>query len=81
MALRQRLLKAWKLAEQRGKKQQAAIAILNVGSMDDGVERRRRSVSTRRCRFLPGQLTGIEAMRIDAPAPLFLRFRPRPDFR
>jgi hypothetical protein len=28
----------WKLAEQRGEQQQAAIAVLNVGGMDDGVQ-------------------------------------------
>jgi hypothetical protein len=37
-AVGKQLLKEWKLAEQRGKWQQAAIAILNVAGMDDGVE-------------------------------------------
>jgi len=36
-AVGNQLLKEWKLTEQRGQQQNATIAILNVGGMDDGV--------------------------------------------
>ena len=59
--------------EQSGKKQDTAVAILDIGGVNDGVERQITSVSTRRLApFLPLILLPAcsIAMRID-PAPFF----------
>ena len=73
-AVGKQLLKEWKLAEQRGKQQQAAIAILNVGGMDDGVEQETERIDEKMPLLALDQLTGIEAMRIDAGPPFSALF-------
>jgi hypothetical protein len=68
-AVGKQLLKEWKLAEQRGEQQQSAIAILNVGGMDDGVEQQTERIDENMSLLAFDQLAGIEAMRIDAGPP------------
>ena len=66
--------KEWKLAEQRGEQQQAAIAILNVGGMDDGVQQQTECIDQNVPLLALDQLAGIEAMRIDAGPPFSALF-------
>ena len=73
-AVGKQLLKEWKLAEQRGKQQQAAIAILNVGGVDDGVEQETERIDEKMPLLALDQLAGIEAMRIDAGPPFSALF-------
>ena len=73
-AVGKQLLKEWKLAEQRGKQQQAAIAILNVGGVDDGVEQETERIDEKMPLLALDQLAGIEAVRIDAGPPFSALF-------
>ena len=73
-AVGKQLLKEWKLAEQRGEQQQTAIAILNVGGMDDGVEQETERINEKMPLLALDQLAGIEAMRIDAGPPFSALF-------
>ena len=73
-AVGKQLLKEWKLAEQRGEQQEAAIAILNVGGMDDGVEQETERIDENMPLLALDQLAGIEAMRIDAGPPFSALF-------
>jgi hypothetical protein len=73
-AVGKQLLKEWKLAEQRGEQQEAAIAILNVGGMDDGVEQETDRIDENMPLFALDQLAGIEAVRIDAGPPFSALF-------
>jgi hypothetical protein len=73
-AVGKQLLKEWKLAEQRGEQQEAAIAILNVGGMDDGVEQETERIDENMPLLALDQLAGIEAMRIDAAPPFSALF-------
>ena len=73
-AVGKQLLKEWKLAEQRGKQQQAAIAILNVGGVDDGVEQETERIDENMPLLALDQLAGIEAVRIDAGPPFSALF-------
>ena len=73
-AVGKQLLKEWKLAEQRGKQQEAAIAILNVGGMDDGVEQETERIDENMPLLALDQLAGIEAMWIDAGPPFSALF-------
>jgi hypothetical protein len=66
--------KEWKLAKQRGEQQQAAVAILNVGGMDDGVQQQTQRVDENMPLLALDQLAGIEAMRIDAGPPFSALF-------
>jgi hypothetical protein len=68
-AVGKQLLKEWKLAEQRGEQEQAAIAILNVGGMDDGVQQETERIDENMPLLALDQLAGIEAMRINADPP------------
>ena len=68
-AVGKQLLKEWKLAEQRGEQQEAAIAILNVGGMDDGVEQQTERIDENMPLLALDQLACIEALRIDAGPP------------
>ena len=73
-AVGKQLLKEWKLAEQRGEQQEAAIAILNVGGMDDGVQQQTECIDQNMPLLALDQLAGIEAMRIDAGPPFSALF-------
>src|SRR5271155_4437800 len=68
-AVGKQLLEEWKLAKQRGEQQQAAIAVLNVGGMDDGVQQQTECIDQNMPLLALDQLAGIEAMRIDAGPP------------
>jgi hypothetical protein len=56
----------------RRSQQQAAIAVLNVGGVDDGVQQQTECIDQNMPLLALVQLAGIEAIRIDA-GPLFLR--------
>ena len=68
-AVGKQLLEEWKLAKQRGEQQQAAIAVLNVGGVDDGVQQQTECIDQNMPLLALDQLAGIEAMRIDAGPP------------
>ena len=68
------LEKEWKLAKQRGEQQQAAIAILNVGGMDDGVQQQSERIDENMPLLAFDQLAGIEPMRINAGPPFSALF-------
>jgi len=74
MKRRVELLEEWKLAKQRGEQQQAAIAVLNVGGMDDGVQQQTECIDQNMPLLALDQLAGIEAMRIDAGPPFSALF-------
>ena len=73
-AVGKQLLEEWKLAKQRGEQQQAAIAVLNVGGMDDGVQQQTECIDQNMPLLALDQLAGIEAMRIDAGPPFSALF-------
>ena len=73
-AVGKQLLKEWKLAEQRGEQQEPAIAILNVGGMDDGVEQETERIDEKMPLLALDQLAGIEAVWIDAGPPFSALF-------
>jgi hypothetical protein len=60
--------------QQRGEQQQAAIAVLNVGGMDDGVQQQTECIDQNMPLLALDQLAGIEAMRIDAGPPFSALF-------
>jgi hypothetical protein len=73
-AVGKQFLEEWKLAKQRGEQQQAAIAVLNVGGMDDGVQQQTECIDQNMPLLALDQLAGIEAMRIDAGPPFSALF-------
>ena len=73
-AVGKQLLEEWKLAKQRGQQQQAAIAVLNVGGMDDGVQQQTECIDQNMPLLALDQLAGIEAMLIDAGPPFSALF-------
>ena len=73
-AVGKQLLEEWKPAKQRGEQQQAAIAVLNVGGMDDGVQQQTECIDQNMPLLALDQLAGIEAMRIDAGPPFSALF-------
>ena len=73
-AVGKQLLEEWKLAKQRGEQQQSAIAVLNVGGMDDGVQQQTECIDQNMPLLALDQLAGIEAMRIDAGPPFSALF-------
>ena len=73
-AIGKQLLKERKLAEQRGEQQQAAIAILDVGRVDDGVQQQAQSINQNVPLLALDQLAGIEAVRINAGPPFSALF-------
>ena len=73
-AVGKQLLEEWKLAKQRGEQQQAAIAVLNVGGVDDGVQQQTECIDQNMPLLALDQLAGVEAMRIDAGPPFSALF-------
>jgi hypothetical protein len=73
-AIGKQLLKEWKLAEQRGEQQQAAIAILNVGGVDNGVQQQTQRIDQDVPLLALDQLAGIEPVRVDAGPPFSALF-------
>ncbi len=62
------------MTEQRGEKQDAAIAILDVGGMDDGVQQQTQRIDENMPLLALDQLAGIEPVRIDASPPFSALF-------
>ena len=73
-AVGKQLLEEWKLAKQRGEQQQAAIAVLNVGGMDDGVQQQTQRIDENMPLLALDQLARIEPVRIDADPPFSALF-------
>ena len=59
--------------EQSGKQQDAAVAILDIGGVNDGVEQQPQRIYETMALLALDLLARIIAMRID-PGPLFQRF-------
>jgi hypothetical protein len=68
------LLKEWKLTEQCGQQNNAAIAILNVGSMNDGMQQQTKRIDQNMALFAFDQLAGIAPVRINAGPAFFALF-------
>jgi hypothetical protein len=73
-AVGEQLLQEWKLAKQRREQQEAAIAILNIRGMDDGVQQQTERVDENMPLLALDQLAGIEPVRIDAVPPFSALF-------
>jgi hypothetical protein len=58
-----------KFAEQGAEQHQAAVAILDIGGMDDGVEQETERIDEKMPLLALDQLAGIEPVWIDARAP------------
>ena len=71
-AVGKQLHEEWKLPEQRRQQCDAAIAILNAGGMNDGVQQQAQRIDQNMPLLALDQLAGIEAVRINA-GPLFRR--------
>ena len=59
----------WKLTEQRRQQHDAAIAILDAGGMNDGVQQQTQRIDENMPLLALDQLARIEAVRIDAGPP------------
>ena len=68
-AVGKQLRKEWKLTEQRCQQHDAAIAILDAGGMNDGVQQQTQRIDENMPLLALDQLAGIEAVRIDAAPP------------
>ena len=68
-AVGEQLLQERKLTEQRRQQQDAAVAILNVGGMNDGVQQQTQRIDQKMPLLALDQLAGIEPVRIDARPP------------
>ena len=62
------------MTEQRGEQQDAAIAILDVGGMDDGVQQQTQRIDENMPLLALDQLARIEPVRIDAGPPFSALF-------
>ena len=62
------------MTEQRGEQQDAAIAILDVGGMDDGVQQQTQRIDENMPLLALDHLAGIEPVRIDASPPFSALF-------
>ena len=78
-AVGEELLQEWKLAKQCREQQEAAIAILNIRGVNDGVKQQTERVDENMPLLARDQFAGIEPVWIDA-VPLFPRFS-RSDYR
>ena len=68
-AVGEQLLDEWKLTEQRRQQHDAAIAILNAGGMNDGVQQQTQRVDENMPLLALDQFARIEPVRIDAGPP------------
>ena len=73
-AVGKQLCKEWKLTEQRRQQYDAAIAILDAGGMNDGVQQQTQRIDENMPLLALDQLAGIEAVRIDADPPFSALF-------
>ena len=68
-AIGKQFLEEWKLTEQRRQQCDAAIAILNAGGMNDGMQQQTQRIDKNMALLALDQFAGIEAVRIDADPP------------
>ena len=68
-AVGEQLRDEWKLTEQRRQEHDAAIAILNAGGMNDGVQQQTQRVDDNMPLLALDQVARIEPVRIDAGPP------------
>ena len=68
-AVGEQLRHEWKLTEQRRQQHDAAIAILNAGGMNDGVQQQTQRIDQNMPLLALDQFARIEAVRIDADPP------------
>jgi hypothetical protein len=73
-AVSKQLLEEWKLTEQRRQQCDAAIAILNAGGVDDGVQQQTQRVDENMPLLALDQFACIEPVRIDAGPPFSALF-------
>jgi hypothetical protein len=71
-AIGEQFLKKWKFPEQRAQDEKAAIAILNVRAMNDGVKQQAQSIDKNMPPFSFDLLAGVIAMGIDMAPPLWM---------
>ena len=68
-AVGEQLLDEWKLTEQCRQQHDAAIAILNAGGMNDGVQQQTQRIDENMPLLALDQFACIEPVRIDAGPP------------
>ena len=73
-AVGKQLLQEWKLAEQRRQQHDAAVAILNAGGMNDGMQHQTQRIDENMPLLALDLLARIIAMRIDAGPPFSALF-------
>jgi len=73
-AVGKQLFEEWELTEQRRQQCDAAIAILNVGGMDDGVQQQTQRVDENMPLLALDQFARIEPVQIDASPPFSALF-------
>ena len=73
-AVGKQLLEEWIPTEQRRQQCDAAIAILDAGGMDDGVQQQTQRIDENMPLLALDQLAGIEPVRIDAGPPFSALF-------
>ena len=73
-AVGKQLLEEWKPTEQRRQQCDAAVAILNTGGMNDGVQQQTQRIDENMPLLALDQLAGIEPVRINAALPFSALF-------
>ena len=73
-AVGKHLFEEWKLTEQRRQQCDAAIAILDAGGMNDGVQQQTQRIDENMPLLALDQLAGVEPVRIDAGPPFSALF-------
>ena len=73
-AIGKQLFEEWKATEHRRQQGDAAIAILDAGGMDDGVQQQTQRIDENMPLLALDQLAGIEPVRIDAGPPFSALF-------
>ena len=73
-AVGKQLLKEWKPAKQSGQQQQAAIAVLNVGRVNNGVQQKAERIDENMPLLALDQLAGIKAVPINVGPPFSALF-------
>jgi hypothetical protein len=73
-AVCEQLAQEWELSEQGGQQQHAAVAVLNVGGSDQGVEQKTELVDQNVTLLALDQLAGVKAVWIDRRPPFSALF-------
>ena len=74
VAVGEQLLKEWKKTFHRGQQIDAAVAILNAGGVNDGVQQQTQRIDENMPLLALDQLAGIKPVRIDADPPFSALF-------